>query len=249
MKIEFLGTSAAWPLPRLNCNCELCSSRNPKDKRKRSIVLINDKLLIDAGYDAYEQIKSKDLNKLRAVCVTHEHPDHLAGLPDLDHIYNRKKELELFINKETWKKVNRVFQWRKQLIFVEPFVSYQVEELKLSFLPVNHTASSFGILVSEAEKRFFYAPDMGSLPEKTKHLLHEVDAIAFDGSSTTSRGSTPGHQSMETGISLSKELNAKEVYFTHIGHLTLPFDKLAKLLHEKGGNNFHEAFDGLELNI
>jgi len=246
MKIEFLGTGAAWPLPRLNCHCELCSSKDPRDKRKRSSVLVNEKLLLDAGYDAYEQLKDKDLEKLKAVAITHEHPDHLAGLPDLDHIYNRSGTLTLYINKKTWRKVDNVFQWRKVITFIEPFEEYKVDGLIFSFLPVIHTDSAFGILVNERGTRFFYAPDMAGLPEETRSLLQEVDLIAFDGSSAAKKDSTKGHQSMEKGVQLAKGLEAKRAYFTHIGHLTLPHaSQEAKF----GDRNFKLAHDGLEISL
>ena|SRR3989344_1904569 len=56
MKIKFLGTSAGWPLPRLGCTCELCSSRDPKDTRTRTQLLVNDTILLDAGPDTYRHL-------------------------------------------------------------------------------------------------------------------------------------------------------------------------------------------------
>src|SRR3989344_7606439 len=58
MKIEFLGTSAGWPLPRLGCKCELCSSTDPKDTRTRTQVLVNESILLDAGPDTYRHLLS-----------------------------------------------------------------------------------------------------------------------------------------------------------------------------------------------
>src|SRR3989344_9003848 len=58
MKVKFLGTSAVWPLPRLGCNCELCSSVDPKDTRTRTQLLVNDTILLDAGPDTYHHLLS-----------------------------------------------------------------------------------------------------------------------------------------------------------------------------------------------
>lgn len=209
-------------------------------------MLVNDRILLDAGYDVYEQIKRKDLNRLEAVVVSHEHPDHLAGLPDLDQIYNRKKPLKLFINKKTWSKVSRVFLWKKEIVFTEPFVDYKLGETTLTHLPVIHTDSSFGVLVEQAGKNFFYAPDMVGLPKETRERLQKADLIAFDGSSSTNRGKSGSHQSMDQGIPLAKELNIKQVYFTHIGHITSPHTKQEAKFATK---NVKLAYDSLKLEI
>src|SRR3989338_7004756 len=60
MKIKCLGTSAGWPLPRLGCKCELCSSNDPKDTRTRTQLLVNDSILLDAGPDTYRHLKKRD---------------------------------------------------------------------------------------------------------------------------------------------------------------------------------------------
>jgi phosphoribosyl 1,2-cyclic phosphate phosphodiesterase len=249
VKIEFLGTSAAWPLPRLNCHCELCSSTDPRDKRKRSSALVNEKLVLDAGFDSYEQLKSRNLVKIAAVAITHEHPDHLAGLWDLGHIYNRKEPLALFVNQKTWNKFRSLFNWKGPLVFAEPFQEYKLENLTLTFLPVTHTDSSFGILVKEGKASFFYAPDMGGLPAETSQVLTGIDLIAFDGSSADKKGQTKGHQSMIQGTKLAKELGVKQAFFTHIGHLTLPHKKQNELFVELGAYDVQLAHDGLKLEI
>lgn len=91
MKIKFLGTSAGWPLPRLGCKCEICISKDPKDTRTRTQVLINGKVLLDAGPDTYRHLLKEDISKLQAILISHEHPDHILGLWDLPHIYGRKE--------------------------------------------------------------------------------------------------------------------------------------------------------------
>ena len=70
MKIKFLGTAAGWPLPRLGCNCQICISKDPKDTRTRTQILINDYLLLDAGYDTYLHLKNNiQASKLKACAI------------------------------------------------------------------------------------------------------------------------------------------------------------------------------------
>lgn len=52
MKITLLGTGTSSGVPVLGCDCEVCRSRDPKDKRFRSAAMIeteNTRILIDAG--------------------------------------------------------------------------------------------------------------------------------------------------------------------------------------------------------
>ena len=67
MQIKFLGTSAGWPLPRLGCKCELCTSGNPKDTRTRTQLLVNDSILLDAGPDTYRHLLSLNSPPRRSV--------------------------------------------------------------------------------------------------------------------------------------------------------------------------------------
>ena len=57
MKITFLGTGTSQGVPVIGCNCEVCSSKDPRDKRLRSSVLVsknNKNILIDIGPEGGE---------------------------------------------------------------------------------------------------------------------------------------------------------------------------------------------------
>ena len=57
LKALVLGSSAAWPIPRLGCDCDQCTSSDPRDQRLRSSLLVDGRILVDAGPDAYEQLR------------------------------------------------------------------------------------------------------------------------------------------------------------------------------------------------
>src|SRR3990167_505768 len=114
MKIKFLGTSAGWPLPRLGCKCEICSSADPKDKRTRTQILIDDTVLLDAGPDTYNHLIPLDVaHQLKAVLISHAHPDHILGLWDLPHIYGREEnnidKIHLYVTQPVLNGIRRVF--------------------------------------------------------------------------------------------------------------------------------------------
>src|SRR3989304_6082503 len=117
MRIKFLGTSAGWPLPRLGCECKICSSKDPRDKRTRSQLLVNDILLLDIGPDTYLHLSDSKIDplKIKYAAITHEHSDHTFGLWDLGHIYNSQK-INIILAESTYKKISRLLFYNKYKI-------------------------------------------------------------------------------------------------------------------------------------
>jgi phosphoribosyl 1,2-cyclic phosphate phosphodiesterase len=86
MKITFLGTGTSTGNPQLLCSCAACMSKDPRDRRLRTSVFIEDQgtsLLIDCGPDFRQQALRENIRQISAVLLTHEHYDHIGGLDDL----------------------------------------------------------------------------------------------------------------------------------------------------------------------
>ena len=94
MKLTFLGTGTSIGVPAIGCNCEVCLSQEPKDKRLRSSAMLETdgglRVLIDCGPDFCQQImrynrqgKTPFFDKIDAVLFTHIHYDHVGGTDDL----------------------------------------------------------------------------------------------------------------------------------------------------------------------
>lgn len=94
MKLTFLGTGTSIGVPAIGCNCEVCLSQDPKDKRLRSSAMLETdgglRVLIDCGPDFRQQImrynrqgKTPFFDKIDAVLFTHIHYDHVGGTDDL----------------------------------------------------------------------------------------------------------------------------------------------------------------------
>ncbi|MCQ2257207.1 MAG: MBL fold metallo-hydrolase [Bacteroidaceae bacterium] len=86
MKITILGTGTSCGVPQIGCSCEVCASKDAKDKRLRCSTLVEvggKSILIDCGPDFREQMLRVNFKPLDAVLITHEHYDHVGGLDDL----------------------------------------------------------------------------------------------------------------------------------------------------------------------
>ncbi len=254
MEIQFLGTSSGWPLPRLGCNCEICSSTDPKDKRLRPSIVINSKILIDAPPDIYHQLnKFKiDTSKVTHILITHSHDDHVMGLYDLSHIYNKRGEIIIVSTQsvlaQTRKKVGlSILAFKTQEI--KPFKKFDLDENNHCwFIPVEHPVETYGIKI-KAPKPVFYAPEFRKIRPSSKKYLGDLDLAIIDGSSKTRSGQTKGHETIEEGIRFARDIKAKKVLFTNIGHKTDTHQNLEKFVSNQGGNKFGIAFDELEIKL
>ena len=84
--LTLLGTATSQGVPVIACDCAVCRSSDPRDKRLRASGLLSSgdkKLVIDTGPDFREQMLRHRVGEVEGVLITHEHYDHTAGLDDV----------------------------------------------------------------------------------------------------------------------------------------------------------------------
>ncbi len=103
MKLTFLGTGTSQGVPMIGCGCEVCRSRDPRDKRLRASVLVEYEgmtILVDAGPDFRQQMLRAGVSHLDAILLTHNHKDHTGGLDDIRAFnYLDKRASEIYCEK------------------------------------------------------------------------------------------------------------------------------------------------------
>lgn len=221
LHIKFLGTSSAETLPR-DDECPQCLSKNKKDIRRRSSILINNKILIDAGPDIVQELSPQEIKNLEAILITHEHNDHVGGLKDILKIDRNARIIKLISGQHF------------KLLGID-FHAFKVRHSNL--IP------TVGIEIDNA----LYIPDYADLDWAMQYLESATVAI-LDGSSLNR--SFSGHLSINESVAKTKPLkNLKKIYFTHNGHTHSPHRELQTLIQNIGDKRYHLAYDGLELNI
>ena len=86
MRLTFLGTGTSCGVPVIGCQCKVCRSTDPRDKRTRCSALVETettRLLIDCGPDFRMQILPQPFRKIDGILVTHSHYDHMGGMDDI----------------------------------------------------------------------------------------------------------------------------------------------------------------------
>ena len=85
-KLTFLGTGTSQGVPMIGCDCAVCKSEDPRDRRLRASVLVEYRgltILVDAGPDFRYQMLRADVRHIDAILLTHNHKDHTGGLDDI----------------------------------------------------------------------------------------------------------------------------------------------------------------------
>ncbi|MES2134538.1 MAG: MBL fold metallo-hydrolase [Bacteroidota bacterium] len=253
MKVTFLGTGTSQGVPILCCECEVCRSQNPKDKRLRSSVLIQSSqanVIIDSGPDFRQQLLRKDLKTLDAVVFTHEHKDHIAGLDEVKAFnFFNKMRMPVYATERVQEAIKREFAY----IFAEekypgiPEIDlytvkddpFTIKEIK--FTPIN--VLHYKLLVKAYRvKDFTYITDANFISKEEKEKIKGSKIIVLN---ALRREEHISHYTLQEAIDLLIELNPEKAYLTHISHQLGLHDAVSKEL-----PGFIEiAYDGLEIEI
>ena len=234
MRVEVLGSAPAWPLPRLGCDCPQCRSSDPRDARLRSSILVEGRVLVDAGPDCYHQLRRVGALP-EAVIVTHAHHDHVLGLHDLAKL----GRIPLHIAKPAERELRRILpRLDFRVMHVTPGVPIDLgERLECRPFEVEHgEASTMGLRFTQGPASLVYVPDAGAPP--ASKLARDAGLLVLDGSSR--ERSFSGHLSMAEAIPVARRLRARRTLFTHIGHRTGTQAELEAWLPE----GFGVAYDG-----
>lgn len=253
--MTFLGTGTSNGIPFIACDCPVCTSTNPKNKRLRSSVLIthNEKnILIDASSDYRQQALTYNIRDLEAILITHVHADHVFGLDEMRR-YNQmhRKTIPLYCERSADQELRQVFQYiynppkqwgggvsELENKIIEPGKSFTLNGLTITPIRIQH-----GILpiVGYRVGTIGYLTDCSFIPDESYALLKDLDVLVVSALRDVKHST---HFSLDEAVEAAKRIGAKQTYFTHIAH-SLEHEAVNKKLPK----NIQLAYDGLEVQI
>ena len=253
MKVTFLGTGTSQGIPVIACDCKVCTSKNPKDNRLRTSILIeenNQTIVIDTGPDFRQQMLRENVQKLDAIVFTHQHKDHVAGMDDIRAFnYKFKKDMDIYCTAEVEEALIREFPYvfsaykypgvpeiKVHNIKNEPFIINGVELIPIEGL--HYKLPVFGYRI----KDFVYLTDVSFVSEREKEKVKGAEVIVLD---ALRRIPHISHFTMEQAVELLEELKPKQGYLIHISHLMGKHNEVVKEL----PNFIKPAHDGLILEL
>ena len=253
MKLTFLGTGTSTGVPSIGCECETCTSNDPRDKRLRVSVLIEhdgQTVLVDTSADFRQQALRQKIKWLDAVLITHCHADHIFGLDDIRPLNFRHGALGIYANERAWKDIRRIFQY----VF-EPshyggglpqVLAHTVEagapfclgkDLHVTPLEVIHGRLP---VMAYRFNDFAYVTDLSEIPPETMAGLRGLDVLSLD---CLRLRAHPTHLSLERALAYIEELKPRRAYLSHIAH-DIKHARDSALLPD----NVEFAYDGLQVN-
>ena len=237
----------------IGCDCEVCTSPDPKDNRLRSSILVQSErttLIVDTGPDFRYQMLRQRIRSLDAVLFTHPHKDHLAGLDDIKaYNYFAKKAMPVYADSLTEEALRRDFYYAfadtkypgipelsLNTITLEPF---QVGDIPVIPILVWHMKMP---VMGFRFGKFTYITDANKIDEPEKEKITGSSILVLN---ALRKQKHISHFTLDEAIGLADELHIPRAYFTHISHQLGLHAEIEAALPEKR----HLAFDGLELSL
>lgn len=253
MKVKILGTGTSQGVPVIACNCKVCQSTDPNDKRLRTAVLIEDNgvnIVIDAGPDFRQQMLREKVNDVDAILITHEHRDHIAGLDDVRAFnFMNQKPVEIYAEARVQQAIKSDFSYSFEENKYPGVPQINLHELTLEpfnikgvkIIPIrafHYKLPVFGFRIGD----FSYITDANYISEEEKEKLHGTKYFVIN---ALRKQKHISHYSLAESLELIKELSPKRAYITHISHqMGLHHD-----INEELPRGISLAYDGLHFTI
>jgi len=266
--LTVLGSGTSMGVPTIGCDCAVCTSANPRDRRTRPSVMVQwdnphpsapttgalgtpvRTVLIDTTPDFREQALRENIRRIDAVLYTHGHADHILGLDDVRPLSFPRitggGKIPLFASDSTQRVLRSVFRY----IFEADYKYGGLAQVELR--PLNGPIELFGatftpIPVMHGDVliegyRFgsaAYLTDFSCIPEESLAQLEDLDILFLD---ALRHHPHPTHSTVENSLKIVDRLRPKRTYFTHISH-DLPHEETNAALPE----NVRLSYDGLKL--
>jgi len=259
MEVIFLGTGTSQGVPMIACDCAVCTSSDPRNKRTRtSIHVVMDGLHIqvDAAPEFRLQCLREGIAKMDFFILTHGHADHIAGMDDLRRFCDLLggTALTVYSTEEGMGRVLAMYPYAMaerpisrgyaafKLLGLPPQLELPQGTIHSTLLP-HGGVNTLGLVFIERSsgKRFVYYTDCKRVPREAMELARGADAVVLDGLRPQPH---PTHLSIDEAVAAAAEIGAAQTWLTHLTHLTDHATLEAGL-----PSSVRIAYDGLRLRL
>ena len=253
MIITVLGSGTSQGVPVIGCDCPVCRSKDPRDHRLRTSILIQTPQLtvaVDAGPDFRQQMLRENVTKLDAVIISHEHKDHIGGLDDLrPYIFKQQKPMTLYVADTALPEIKREYSYAFETHPYPGAPTYDIRRLDetpfdfgdLHIIPIklkHFTLTCYAFRIG----KFAYVTDLSEISEEAIEKLQGVEYLIIEALQKKKHYS---HLTLDEAIEISKRVGAKKTWFTHCSHSM----GLAAEVNRELPEGMMLAYDGLKIPI
>ena len=253
-RMTLLGTGTSVGVPVVGCECAVCTSDDPRNKRTRSGVYVEapeGNFVIDTSPELRLQLVRENVRVVHAAVFTHSHADHIYGLDDLRIFGHRlERPIPLYCEPIVEQAIRSAFSYAFQPPemdahkFATPNLEFQSIELEpFSVLGANlhpmrlwHGRTPvLGFRINDVA----FCTDVSHVPEESLPLLEGLDTLVLD---ALRHEPHPTHFCIEQALELVDRLKPRRTFFTHLS-CRLDYAATNAELPE----NVELAYDGLRI--
>ncbi len=230
MKVTVLGCGTSHGVPMIGCDCAVCSSPDPRNKRLRPAILVTAgdgaNILVDTPPEMRLAFLANSVRRLDAILYTHSHADHIFGLDDV-RTFNYRSGLPMPVYAEAGvlDDLKRIYKY----IFVETQAGGGKPQVSLSevapgdaltlhgleILPLRVCHGRLPILAYKFGPRFAYVTDVSEIPAETWPHLQNLDLLMLD---AVRREPHETHFHLDAALETIALLQPKRTLLTHLSH-------------------------------
>lgn len=255
MKLTLLGSGASTGVPVIGCDCAVCQSGNPKNKRLRASVLVEYDsgftLLVDTSPDLRQQALTNNIKRIDAILYTHAHADHTHGIDDV-RPFNAAvdRDIPAHLTQECYDELLRRFPyiwqayatsgyWTRASLTPHIIKSGQVVDFGggntvQTFRQIHGAGETLGLRFGNV----VYSTDLNEIPKESEPYLANMDVWLVDALRDGLAGS---HNSLDSALAMIARFKPEKAYLIHMNH-ELEYEALKARL----PRGVEPACDGLE---
>lgn len=245
MRLRFLGTGTSSGVPAIGCDCAVCTSDDPRDRRLRTSAALEfidpagreRVILLDAGPDLRQQALAAGLKRCDAVLLTHNHVDHCFGLDELRR-FNvlMNAPVEVYADAHTLASVRRIYAHifdrasNVQDSFIATLLPREVRPFEpielfgLRITPIRLLHGKLPVLGYRFDPDgadpgrvlpLSYCTDVSAIPTETWPALDGLRVLVLD---ALRHRRHPTHLTLDQAFSIATRVRADRTFFVHMSH-------------------------------
>ena len=226
MKLTVLGSGTSSGVPRIGGDWGQCDPANPKNRRRRVSVLVEDgetRLLVDTSPDMREQLLAAGVGEVDAVFYTHDHADHAHGIDDLRGItQNLGHRVPCFAAADTLAILTTRFDYIFEgshgypaIATIEPIEpAHRIGSITVRpFRQIHGLIDSVGYRFEAAGRAVAYSTDLNAIPREAEPMLAGLDLWVVD---ALRRKPHPSHPHLALTLEWIARFAPRRAIITHM---------------------------------